>query len=140
MSRRSDEPAPFRPQGLDLSTLSADEIHQLRDAIVDRARQTVDPHGTGFDMRMMGTDDDLFTTDDMTMADWWTWVERVATAVSEGATRVGIGVIAAGGAIAASHMFGSPEGSRYASLTLGVSGAFALWFVASAAISATRGR
>lgn len=88
----------------------------------------------------MTTDDELFNTDDMTINDWWTWVERLSWAISDGATRVGIGLIAAGGAIAAAQMFGSPAGSQYAGLTLSVSGGFALWFVVSAAMSAVRRR
>jgi hypothetical protein len=140
MSQHSNEHASFRPEGLDLSTLSADEIHRLRDAIVDRARKAVDPQGTGFDMRMMATDDGGFDTDDVTFADWWTWVERMATVISEAATRVGLALIVAGGAIAASHLYGSADGGRYAGLTLGVSGVFALWFVVSAIVSAMRGR
>jgi len=141
MSRNTNGSDPLRPEGLDLSKLSTDEIHKLKDAILERARKTVDPAGTGFDMLMMTTDDgDFFPTDDITIKDWWNWIERVINVISVASTRLGVGVIAAGGAIAASHMFGSEGGSHYARITLGVSAVFALWFVVSAGLAVIRRR
>jgi hypothetical protein len=128
---------------LDLSELTADEMRQLREQIMARARQFVDPNGIGFDALMQDASDDgdpYFTTDDVTFRDWWDWVQQIVRVIGEGSTRVGLGVMAAGGAIAASHLYTTESGSRYGGIALGVSAVFAAWFVVSAALSAVRGR
>ena len=138
MSRTSQQADLLRSEYPDLSTLSAEEIHRLRDAILERTRKTVDPNGTGFEMHMMS--DVMFNTDDMAITDWWTWVERVFPIISEAATRIGLAVIAAGGVMASAQMFATEAGSRYAGLTLTVSAGFGLWFAASAVLAAMRRR
>ena len=112
----------------DLSKLSSEEIHRLKDTIIEQARRKVDPEETGFDARMSFSD---FQTDDWA-ENWWEWLERVSRAISDGATRIGLGVMAGAGVIGAAQLFNSEGGSHYATIVLGVSGLFALWFAASA--------
>ena len=142
MSRDTYASHPLRTKDLDLSRLSPDDMRELREAIMARARTFVDPNGIGFDAVMKASDDGdpYFNTDDVTFRDWWDWVQQVVRVIGEGSTRVGLGVMAAGGAIAASHMYTSQLGSQYAGLTLAVSAVLGTWFVVSAAVSAVRGR
>lgn len=130
-----------RPTSLDLSKLSADEILQLRDRIMAEARSKIDPQGTGFDPVMERTDDgSFFSTDDMAFKDWWDWVEQVVRTISDGLTRVALGLSAGGLAIAASNMYGSAAGSRYADITLGAAGVMGAWFLVAAVRSTMRGK
>jgi hypothetical protein len=126
---------------MDLSKMSVEELDRLREEILKRARKTVDPEGTGFDPLMMSTDDSgVFSTDDVTFADWLDWVQQGMRTIVDASVNVGISVIAAGGAIAASQMFATERGWAYAGTTLAVSGAFAAWFVVGSLASRLRGR
>ena len=117
------------------------ELESVRKAIWARARQTVDPQGTGFDPFVMSTDDSsTFLTDDMSFKDWLDWVQQIASLISLASARIGLGIIAAGGAIAASNMFGNPAAAGYATATLAVSAAFAAWFVGATVGARARGR
>lgn len=117
------------------------DLDDLKDKILAGARKKVDPDGVGFDALMMTTDDgDFFSTDDVTFGEWWTWVERVSSVISQAASRLGLGIMAAGSAIAAAQMFNSQAGAQYGKATLAVSGLLGGWFVVSAVISSVRGK
>jgi hypothetical protein len=133
MSRKVYESEPLRTNDLDLS--SRTERLRIRKALFERARKSVDPDQTGFDAVMVTDDSDFFPTDE---GDYLDLIDPVINVLFDGAVRLGIAVIAAGVAIAASQMFGSPAGTAYAVPTLLVSGGFAVWFVVSAVAGANR--
>ena len=135
MSRQSSGSDPLRTPDLDLS--SPEERLRIRKALLARARKTVDPGQTGFDAVMATDDPDFFPTDE---GDYLDLIDPVINVLFNGAVRVSIAIIAAGGAIASSHMFGSTAGSAYAVPTLLVSVAFAAWFVVSSVAGAGRRR
>jgi hypothetical protein len=83
---------------------------------------------------------DFFPTDDEVFPEWWTWVERSARVLSRALTRIGVGILSAGAAIAAGLMFNSPGGAQYAGVTLALGGIFAAWFVISAVIASIQDR
>ena len=91
---------------------------------------------------MQSTDDgDFFPTDDASFfRDWWDWVQQIVLTISDGLTRVALGITAGMLAIAASHMYGSEAGLRVANLTLGASGVFALWFLTASVLAVARRR
>ena len=139
MPQERDDSSSQDPASVPDARLSNDEIRKLRDVIMANARQTVDPHGIGFDALMVSTDDSsFFHTDDVAFKDWWEWVQQIVRAISDGSTRIGSGVIAAGGAIASSLLYGTERGVPYAGVVLIVSGAFAVWFAISAAMTSAR--
>lgn len=141
MSRDSYASHPLRKIAPELSKMSPEELDQLRDMIMARAHSTMDPNALGLDVLMQSTDDmSWFTTDDVSFRDWLDWVTQMVRVISDSSTRVGAGILAAGGAVAASNLYATEAGSRFASLTLAVSAAFGLWFVASALTAAFRGR
>jgi hypothetical protein len=139
MSKDSYGSHPHRTANLDLSMLSQGDLQRLKDEIIERSRQSVDPHSRGFSPLMMATDDDPFQSiDDMTSRDWMESIDRIVTAISSGATRIGLSVVAAGSAIAASSILAASASSGIGLATLAIAGASGLLFAVSAAISAVR--
>ena len=136
----NDSPGFKRPQNLDLSKLSFDEILQLRDRIVHAAQAKIDPQSVDFRPVMETDDGTFFGTDDVAFKDWWDWVEQIIRTVSDGLTRIALGVTVAGLAIASGLMYGSPATGRYADLTLGAAGVLGVFFVALTLRSTLRGR
>jgi hypothetical protein len=113
----------------ELSKISPAELSQLREKIMADARRTVDPRGTRFDPVMLTDDEMFFRTDDVEFMDWWDWVEQGVRTIGDGFTRLALGVTAGGLAIAASHMYGTNEGSRFAGPTLLASGLMVVWLL-----------
>jgi hypothetical protein len=106
---------------------SIEEIFELRDAFMEGARRKVDPNGTGFDAQ------------NSFAGGWgWDWGERIYKYLVAASIRVEFAIIAGGGAIAAGHMYGTPSGERYATITLAVSALFAVWVAISAIIAQAR--
>jgi hypothetical protein len=128
MGTDNAENRPPPASAADPTQRSAEDVFALRDAIMDRARRQVDPGNTGFDPRMSI---ESFPTDDMLFRDWWDWVERIVKYILVAATRVTLGIITAGGVIGAAQLYGTPAGSQYAGITLGISALFGAWFVVS---------
>jgi hypothetical protein len=133
------------PESVDLkwqSRMNAEQIAEVRERIVREAQKKVDPNHLGFRPVMQGTDDgDFFPTDDASFfRDWWEWVEQVVLSISEGFTRVALGLTAGMFAIAASHMYASEGGARVANWTLGAAGVFGLWFLTSSVLAVARRR
>ena len=129
--RRPD--LPIRPEAIDLTKLSVEELDDLRKAILDRARKMVDPLSTGFNPIMMATTpgEGIFRTDDVAI-DWRDWWERFASIgdiVSISFRRISLAVVTAGGSIAASHMLTNAASEGYGKATLGVSAILGAWFV-----------
>ncbi len=106
-----------------------------------RARRAVDPDGTGFDAQMRAYDGmDFFPTDDLAFGSGGPGSCKPPASSRQASTRVGLAIMTTGTAVAASHLYDSAAGARYADVTLAASGVFAVWFVVSAAVSAVRGR
>jgi hypothetical protein len=137
MSRDTAEREMLGRADQDLSKLSAEGIYKLRDELIEQARRKVDPNGTGFDARMSIHDEFPWADDGRRFLEAF---EAVIWIVTQGLTRLGLCIIAAGGAIAASLMFGNEAGSHYAGATLLVSLLFAIWFAISAAVATFRGK
>jgi hypothetical protein len=83
---------------------------------------------------------DFLGTDDVAFIDRWQWVQQLGRAVLQASTRVGLGIMAAGFALAGSTLYTSEAGSRYGGIALGASAVFAVWFAVSAILSGVRGR
>ena len=138
MGKDSCSADSYRQADLDPSKPNMDDIRRVRDTIIENARRKVDPARTGFDATM--SDESGGFTDDGEFAHWWDWIEQIVRVISDGSTRIGLGVIAAGAAIASGLMFSSDRGSAYGGVTLIVAAGFAAWFAISAAVSAIRSR
>lgn len=136
MSRETQTTLP-RPAGLDLSSMTPEELTELKDDLIARSRRAADPSGRGADATMMS--DVGFMTDDWVYTDWWQWVERIMFSIAVASTRIGAALLGAGGAIGGALMFGSGHGN-YAKITLAVSAAFAVFFALSALGPLARGR
>jgi hypothetical protein len=131
----------FRPEEMDLSQLSFEQLRELKDAIVARASDRVGPEG--FNPIMMATTKgdpaDLFGDTD----DWFTdprdWVILIArliyTLINVASRRVGLAIASSGMALAASHLFTTSEGARYGAGALAAAGALAVWMVVEMARS-----
>ena len=137
MGRDTAKSELLGPTDQDLSKPSAEEIYKLRDELIEQARRKVDPNGTGFDARMSIHDEFPWVDDGRHFLEAF---EAVIWMAAQGLTRLGLCVIAAGGAIAAGLMYGSEAGSHYAGATLLVSLFFAAWFAISAAVATYRGK
>jgi hypothetical protein len=125
---------------LDLTQLSGEEILQLRDSIMARARRTVDPDERGFDPLMMSEEgSDFFGSEDLSSRFGWNWNIQVVDAFSRASRRLGLAVISAGTAIAASNMFASPAAAPFARITLALSAIFGAWFVMAMLRSGSHG-
>jgi hypothetical protein len=124
---------PFRAEAIDLSKLSVDELDELRKAILARARKMVDPLSTGFNPIMMATTpgEGIFSTDDVAIdwRDWWERFADIGDIVAISFRRLSLALIAAGGAIASSHMLANSDSARFGVGTLAVSAALGAWFV-----------
>lgn len=143
MSQRdSDGRDAFRPDDIDLSQLSVEQLRELKDAIVSRARERVGPEG--FNPIMMATthDGDLFgTTEDWVQdpRDWVILVARVIYAlINVASRRVSLAVASSGAALAASHLYATEGGARFAGVGLLVAAVFGIWLVAELARPAPR--
>jgi hypothetical protein len=119
--------------------LESGDLAEIRSRIMADAKRGVDRHRTGFNPTML-TDDDtnFFNTDDVAFRDWWDWIEQIIRSISDGLTRVALGVTAAGFAIAASHMYASPEGAKFAGPTLGAAVLLVAWQLVSTGASMRR--
>lgn len=113
----------FRPEEMDLSKLSFEELRTLKEAIVARAGRRVGP--SDFNPVMMGTQD--FTTpwemymDPDDLAARWVLLARV---IDLSVRRFSLAVLTAAGAVSATQMYSSFG----AASMLGV-GAAAVWFI-----------
>jgi hypothetical protein len=83
---------------------------------------------------------DFLGTDDPAIGDRWLWVQNLSRAITQASTRVGLGIMAAGFAIAGSTLYTTEAGYRYGGFALGVSAIFAGWFAVSAIAAGVRGR
>jgi hypothetical protein len=138
MSRGARGEDGFRRADLDPSQRSVEDLLRLRDAIAEAARRKVDPAGTGFDATM--SDEGGGLTDDGEFTHWWDWIEQIVQVISEGSTRIGLGIVAAGAAIASGLMYNAGERAAFAGPTLIVAAVFGAWFAISAAVAVVRRR
>lgn len=124
--RANRKAAGFPTEGLSDSKI--EELNRIREAIMERARQTVDPEGTGFDAVMMASDDgSFFNTDEEDPRDWMNWLINVISLASQ---RVSLAVASAGFAIAGSVMAGNDRTAGWGQAGLAVAVIFAVWLVA----------
>jgi len=118
----------FRPEEMDLSKLTMEQLRELKDAIVARASDRVGPEG--FNPIMQGTDDfsgwASFTGDPFTdPRSWWINVAQfVYTLINVASRRVGLAIAFSGAALAASHLYTTDAGSRYGGAMLGAAALF----------------
>ena len=115
--------------------LSAEEIFQLRDTIMENSRRLVDPEGTGFDPQMSSFEHEGFgghILDEAYLA-----VVRCFLVVS---SRISFSIISAGGIVAAGIMYGHGVAGAVPETVLGVSGFFAFLVLASVAVKTIRAR
>lgn len=78
--------------------------------------------------------------DRLAYGEWWAWTQVVARSIRQASTRLGLGVMATGFALAASLLFQSPSGASYGPMMVWVALGLAIWFVLSAALSSLRGQ
>lgn len=141
MSDQSDPIIPpFGPENIDMSKLTVEELLKLKDAILEHARHTVDPTGTGFNPIMQGTMEGAGTWD-WVAQDWRQWIEEVENlinVVSLGWRGVVLGILAGTAGIAAAQLYTTESGSRYAGATLLVAAGFAVWAGVTVIMGSTR--
>jgi hypothetical protein len=81
----------------------------------------------------------LFDDDRLAYGEWWAWTQVISRAIWQASSRLGLGIMAAGFALAASLLFQSPAGALYGPMMVWVALALAIWFVLSAVLSSLRG-
>jgi hypothetical protein len=123
------KPAGYRFPSDRLSEADFERLDRVRAEIVDRARRTVDPEGTGLDVMMMASDDGSFfgPTEDM-LEDWR---DRIIDVISITGRRVSLAILAAGFAVAGAALTRDGAVSGYGQASMVAAGAFALWAVAA---------
>ena len=137
----NDDRVKQRSAGFPKGTLSdakVQELNEIREAIMSRARRTVDPNGTGFDAVMMSDDSSFFNTDEDDPRDWLEWGERFLSIVSLVSQRVSLAIASAGFAIAGATMIGTERGGSLGLVSMAVAGVFGAWFAAVTAMGARR--
>jgi hypothetical protein len=133
-----DQRHAFRPEEMDLSQLSMEQLRELKDAIVARASDRVGPEGFN-PMMMATTTGSLFDTSDWVTnpADWLINVIRTIYVLINIATRrVGLAIASSGFALAASQLYSTNAGAQYGGVALTLSAVFAVWMVVDMARSA----
>lgn len=110
---------PFAPESLDLSKLSTEQLAELKDAIMARARAEVGPRG--FNPIMMATDE-LVNPWDM-IANWW-------DAIILSFRRLGLAILTSGLGLTAAGLYGTDAGQAWAPFAMGGAAIGAVWFVA----------
>ena len=131
-SDNRDRPNSFRPEEMDLSQLSVEQLRELKDAIVARAHQRVGPEG--FNPIMMATTKgDLFgSTEDWLEdpRDWVILVSRIIyVRINVATRRMSLALAAGGAALAGSHLYSVEAGARYGGISLLVAAGFAAWLI-----------
>ena len=121
------------PKG-NLSDSQIQELNEIREAIMSRARRTVDPDGTGFDAFMLSDDGSFFNTDDGDPLDWLDWGERFISTISLVSQRVSLAIASAGFAIAGATIVGTERGGSLGLASMAVAGVFGVWFAAVTAM------
>ena|SRR5215216_3358213 len=124
-----NKPAGFRFPTARLSEADFQRLDRVREGILEKARRTVDPEGTGLDMMMQGSDDGSFfgSTEDM----FDDWRDRMIDIISITSRRVSLAVLATGFAIAGATMVGGGTTSGFGQASLALSGVFAIWATAA---------
>lgn len=132
MTTSNDGPGnAFRPEEMDLSQLSMEQLRELKDTIVARASDRVGPEGFN-PMMMATTTGSMFNTSDWVVnpADWLINVIRTIYVLINVATRrIGLAIASSGFALAASQLYTSEAGAQYAGVTLVMSVVFAVGMV-----------
>jgi hypothetical protein len=77
--------------------------------------------------------------DTLAHGEWWAWTHVISRAIWQASTRVGLAIMTAGFALAASMLFQSPAGALYGPIMAWISMGLAIWFILSVAISTLRG-
>src|SRR5262245_54398783 len=124
MIRHSPAPAGFRFPSRRLTEADFQRLDRVREAMFEKARRTVDPEGTGFDLT--ASDDSSFfsLTDGDPFADWR---DRMIDVISIASRRVSLAILSVGFAIAGAWIVSAGVNSRYGSASLIASGVFAIW-------------
>jgi hypothetical protein len=129
---------PFSPEKMDMSKLTVEELLQLKDAILARARRTVDAQGTGFNPIMMASGDSSSNTQDGELPDWWQWIEDATEILAQISQQVSLAVLAGATAIAGGILYNSQSGERYAGATLAVAAVLGVSYVVTSLVYAAR--
>jgi hypothetical protein len=134
-----NKPAGFRFPTVRLSEADFQRLDRVREGILEKARRTVDPEGTGFDMMMQGSDDGSFfgPTEDPLLDDWR---DRMIDVISIASRRVSLAVLATGFAIAGATMVGGGTTSGFGQASLVLSGVFTIWATAANLFGLRSGR
>jgi len=132
MSASNEGPGhAFRPEEMDLSQLSMEQLRELKDTIVARASDRVGPEGFN-PMMMATTTGSMFDTSDWVInpADWLINVIRTIYVLINVATRrIGLAIASSGFALAGSQLYTTEAGTQYAGFALVISAVFAVAMV-----------
>ena len=119
--KRDNAPRPMRGEEADLSELTIEQLTELRNAIVAKARKRVGPEG--FEPLMMATED----------TNWWDYLsdpaDRIARAINIASQRISLAVLTFGLGLTSAGLYNSQRGANYAGIALAGAGISAAWFV-----------
>jgi hypothetical protein len=125
----------FRFRSTRLSEADFESLDRLRETIVEKARRTVDPEATGFDMKA-SDDGGFFPTGD----DFDDWRDRYLEVILVASRRISLAVLSLGFAIAGASLMNGNNTSGYGQISLAAAGIFAIWTAAANIFGSRSGR
>src|SRR6476660_7101672 len=133
-----DNRGPFHPDEINLSQLSIEQLKELKNAILTRARDRIGPEGFNPIMQD-STDGDLFGNTEDWVTDPRDWVILVArifySLINVASRRVSLAIAASGAAFTGTQLLGT-NGAAYGRPALLVAAALGVWLVVDLAMPA----
>ena len=114
---------PFKPEAMDLSKMSIEQLTDLKNAIIAQANKKIGPEG--FNPIMMATQDQFGS---FTWASQPPW-DYLAQTLNIAMRRISLAITTAGLGITGASLLGVQGSSTYATIALSAAGVSALWFV-----------
>jgi hypothetical protein len=124
---------PFRPESMDLSKMSVDQLKELKEAIMARAGEKVGPEGFSPIMMQTGGDIDSFST----VSQPWDYLSQV---INIAFRRIALSLTTVGLGLTAANLYGTQGGAAYAPAALVGAGVSAAWFILDMVRGGVKGR
>jgi hypothetical protein len=126
---KTDARHPFRPEEMDLNQLTIEELSELKDSIMARARESIGP--AGFNPIMMDTGDGGNPMDWYTdPPDWFTdFMDSLVQVVNLASRRLSLAIMTVGMGVIGVTAGGTERGNAYGTIALGATAALGVWFI-----------
>lgn len=129
----SSKEQPFRPEAMDLSKMSVEQLSELKEAIMARAGEKVGPEGFNPIMMQTGGDIDSFSA----VSQPWDYLIQV---LNMSFRRIALSLTTVGLGLTAANLYGTQAGAAYGPAALVAAGASAVWFILDMVRGGVKGR